>query len=113
MKIIGVVLLGLLYGQVSAQVQVQIIDQDMPNPEGRYQIDRTRKNVNVALPDKTKRDKFFKRFPASEAQMKSWDELDRDFFFNDLKTKSFEDVQKKYVTFDKALLEKMYKGAKK
>jgi len=60
-----------------------------------------------AMPDLNERDRFFEGVIFPE----SWDELKKDIFFMELKSKTFEDLVKKYPDLKKSDIHKL-KGKK-
>lgn len=88
-----------------AQVQIQVVDPSLdmtPLKEDNYKINTERKDANV-IPNKTLRDDFF----SGVELPKSWDELDKDIFYMDLKSKSLDKLKKKYPQLDAKQLKKL------
>lgn len=88
------ILFSLLSFAAYAQVQVQIIDPEIDpdtfNGDG-YSVQTKEIRHNV-IPEMDKREKIFEgvKLPAK------WDQLDKDIFYMDLKSKSIEKLQLKY-----------------
>lgn len=97
-------ILFLLSFSISAfsQVQVQIVDPELdtaPLEKSGYQVSK-KTSVHNALPNKKDRDKLLSELP----EAKKWDELSKDIFYMDLKSKTLSDLQKKYPQISKAAL---------
>jgi hypothetical protein len=76
-----------------AQVKVQIVDTDLDSTslEKDYQVNKEVTSVN-SLPDKEVRDELLDDL----ISIKKWDDLKKDIFFMDLKSKSLKDLSVKY-----------------
>lgn len=88
-----------------AQVQIQVVDPEVDTSELQqrgYQVTRE-ENEFSSLPDKDKRDQLLNELPAA----KEWDELQKDIFYMDLKSKSIDQLEKKYPGISKARLKQL------
>jgi hypothetical protein len=76
------------------QVQIQVIDPqlDTQELEKKHFIVTREEDEFSSLPDKNKRDELFKEL----GEIKNWDELQKDIFYMDLKSKSIDKLIKKY-----------------
>lgn len=77
-------------------VKVFIVDEniDSSSIEKKYEVTKQVELPNV-LPDRQKREKVFRSIDIP----KDWDELSKDIFYSDLKSKSIRDLTKKYPNF--------------
>lgn len=91
-------LFSLLSFAAYAQVQIQVVDPDVDPAsfEGDHYQVKTKSLEHDAIPEIEKRDAFFE----NTALPARWDQLDRDIFYMDLKSKSLEKLQRKYPDFD-------------
>jgi hypothetical protein len=85
-----------------SQVQIQVVDPDVDpasfEREG-YQVQSKPSHYNV-IPEMDKRDTLFQgvKLPAK------WDQLDKDIFYMDLKSKSMDQLKLKYPNLSEKLL---------
>lgn len=93
-----------------AQVKVFIIDPDLKVPQGKVHMD---KDQTSSLPSRDSRESFFHQFPESQKHISKWDELQRDFFFDDLRRLPASELATKYPSFPPILLKKMAGKRKK
>lgn len=99
------ILFSLLSFAAYAQVQVQIVDPEIDPDSFKgdgYQVETKEKTYNV-IPEMDKRDTFFSgvKLPVK------WDQLDKDIFYMDLKSKTLEQLEKKYPTFPQKQLKEL------
>lgn len=88
------------------QARVLIVDPDIDASELKdYQVDRPK--LHNSLPDREEREEFL----AGVEEVKDYDELQKDIFFMDIKSKSLKDLQKKYPDISPVVLKKL-KGKK-
>jgi hypothetical protein len=95
-------LFSLLSFAAYSQVQIQVVDPDVDPAsfEGDgYQVQTKPSNYNV-IPEMDKRDTLFQgvKLPAK------WDQLDKDIFYMDLKSKSMDQLKLKYPNLSEKLL---------
>ena len=76
-----------------AQVQIQVVDPelDASSLEEKYNV-QYKEKVHNSLPDKDQRDELLE---GVKAPLK-WDELKKDIFYMDLKSKAIPELLKKY-----------------
>lgn len=98
---------------IMAQVRAIVTDPDMANPKGPGIKTEKVNHKNTVLPPRDERENFFARFPAGAEAFKKFDELDRDFYYSDLKTLSVPDLKKKYPSIPGDVVEKMQQERKK
>lgn len=104
MKII-ILLISFISFHSYSQVEIQVVDPelDVKPLEGQgYKISR-KAEVHNALPDKKLRDSLLSEVP----EAKTWDELQKDIFYMDLKQKSLNDLEKKYPKISKKQLDEL------
>ncbi len=104
MKTLLIVILCFSYATL-AQVQVQVVDPEVDTSELQqkgYQVTRG-ENEFSSLPDKTKRDSLLEGL----AVAKDWDELQKDIFYMDLKSKTLDQLEKKYPDISKDRLKQL------
>ncbi len=104
MKTLLIVILCFSYTAL-AQVQVQVVDPEVDTSELEqkgYKVTRE-ENEFSSLPDKEKRDLLLNGLPTA----KDWDELQKDIFYMDLKSKTLEQLSKKYPDISKARLKQL------
>lgn len=79
-------------------VQVQIFDPgiDSSSLEEKYQVHK-KKSSYSSLPNKEARDQVLSSFPVTS----KWDELKKDIFIMDIKSKTLEELVVKYSEFTK------------
>lgn len=88
-----------------AQVQVQVIDPhlDIKGLEEKgYDVTNESKDYS-ALPDKSQRDEILNSIP----QTKGWDQVERDIFYMNLRSKSINELKMKYPSIPEHLLKKL------
>ena len=87
-----------------AQVKVQIVDPDVDSStlEKDYEVSRKSSPAN-SLPSKEVRDEIFVNIKS----VKKWDELKKDIFFMDLKSKSLSELSAKYPEFTQSDLKSL------
>lgn len=85
-------------------VKVFITDEniDSSSLEKKYEVTRKAELPNV-LPDRQKRENVLSGIDIP----KDWDELSKDIFYSDLKSKSIQDLTKKYPNFKEADLKNL------
>jgi hypothetical protein len=93
-----------------AQVRVHVIDPRMKIPQGKVIVEKKQLS---SLPSRESRERFFLQFPESQKQISNWDELQRDFFFDDLRRLPASELTTKYPDFSPILLKKMSGERKK
>ena len=93
-----------------AQVRVLPVKPGLKLPEGNYVRESEQKSTLFSRED---REKFFSRFPDSQTVIAKMDELDRDFFFDDLRRLPASELQTKYPSVKGELLRKMSAERKK
>ena len=89
----------------TAQIQVQVIDQQVDTKDLKkkgYFVNRESKDYS-SLPDKRQRDKILN----SISQTNGWDQLEKDIFYMNLRSKSINELTMKYPGIPVHLLEKL------
>lgn len=109
MKIVLFVLCLLPLSGLS-QVRVHVIDPNIKVPKGKVTVEKEQVS---SLHSRASRERFFLQFPESEKHIGAWDELQRDFFFDDLRRLPASDLTTKYPAFPPVLLKKMAGERKK
>lgn len=88
-----------------AQVQIQVVDPEVNTKELEdkgYQVSREEKEF-TSLPDRDKRDELLKGLHIAN----EWDELQKDIFYMDLKSKTLEQLANKYPEISRARLQQL------
>jgi hypothetical protein len=90
-----IIVIYLISFSALGQIQIQVVDSqlDTQQLEKKKEFKVTReKDEFSSLPDKQKRDQLIKDLD----EIKDWDELQKDIFYMDLKSKSIDKLIKKY-----------------
>jgi hypothetical protein len=88
----------------SAQVKVQIVDPDVDSSTLEKDYEVSRKSTQAdSIPSKEARDEIFVNIKS----IKKWDELKKDIFFMDLKSKSISELSAKYPEFSQSDLKSL------
>ncbi len=104
--------MSLITTSVYSQINMHIVnEEDQPAAqelEKKYNVTHKAKDPKV-MPDKHSRDAFLE----GSGIPQDWDELDRDIFYMDLKTKSFAEVKNKYPKIDPKTIQELQVKHKK
>ncbi len=103
--VLSFLLSGAIHGQTPmGKAKVLVIDQDIDTTqlEKKYDVEKAAPS-NLSIPDLESRNKLFEGIIFPE----NWDDLKKDVFFMELRSKSINDLIKKYPELKKSDIKKL------